>query len=42
LDATGAVDDLLQSLENELAYVEQTKKKSEAQALRQRIEHLQL
>jgi hypothetical protein len=41
-EATGAIDDLLQSLENELAYVEQAKKKSEAQALRQRIERLQL
>jgi hypothetical protein len=40
-DAAGAHEDLMQSLENELSYVEQAQKKHEAQALRQRIERLQ-
>ncbi len=40
-EARGAHDHLLQSLENELAYMEQTKKRSEARALRQRIEQLE-
>ncbi len=40
-EAAGAHDDLLQSLENELAYAEQRKLTSEAKSLRQRIERLQ-
>ncbi len=40
-DADGARDLLLRSLENELAYMEQTKKRSEAKALRQRIDQLE-
>ncbi len=40
-EADGADDLLLRSLENELAYLEQTKKKSEAEELRQRIGQLE-
>lgn len=39
--SSGTHDHLLQSLENELAYAEQAKNKSQARALRQRIEELE-
>lgn len=40
-ESDGAHDDLLQSLENELAYAQQTNSKAQVRTLEQRIEHLQ-
>lgn len=40
-ESTGAHDNLVQSLENELAYLEQAKNKKEAKALRERIAALE-
>jgi tetratricopeptide (TPR) repeat protein len=41
-EAAGAHEDLIQSLENELAYAQRAKQKDQVRALRQRIEQLQL
>ncbi|TVS18571.1 MAG: hypothetical protein EA424_10625 [Planctomycetaceae bacterium] len=40
-ESDGAHDDLIQSLENELAYAQQTNSKDRVRTLEQRIEHLQ-